>query len=140
MKLRIFYSWQTDTDPKDNRYFISSCIEKAVNRLTKSPEFSNIEFEILDGVRGLPGSPRIASTITDERIPSSDIFIADLSIVNNVNGFIKFLQNIFGTKFKAQINNNVINEHGVALNALGLPKIIGVLNSQYGSPKGDPRN
>ena len=72
MKLRIFYSWQSTTEGKYNRYFILNCIEKAAKNLNKTPEFKEIEFLILEGVRGEPGSPAVASKIIDERIPSRD--------------------------------------------------------------------
>lgn len=140
MKIKIFYSWQTTTNTKYNKNFILTCIEKAVKKVNKKPELKEIEFIILEGVRGEPGSPQVASKITDERIPNSDIFIADLSVVNHISGFKKFIRKIVNDKFKPFQNNNVINEHGVANNAIGLEKIIGVLNSEYGSPNENPEN
>lgn len=140
MKIKIFYSWQTTTNAKYNKNFIFSCIEKAVKKVNKKPELMDVEFIILEGVRGEPGSPQVASKITDERIPNSDIFIADLSVVNHINDFKKFVRKIVNDKFKPFQNNNVINEHGVANNAIGLEKMIGVLNSAYGSPNENPEN
>ncbi len=140
MKLKIFYSWQITTNTKYNKNFILTCIEKAVRKANKKPELKEIEFVILEGVRGEPGSPQVASKITDERIPNSDIFIADLSVINHINGFKKFVRKIVNDKFKPFQNNNVINEHGVANNAIGLEKMIGVLNSEYGSPNENPEN
>lgn len=140
MKIKIFYSWQTTTNTKYNKNFILTCVEKAVRKVNKKPELKDIEFIILEGVRGEPGSPQVASKITDERIPNSDIFIADLSVVNHINWFKKFIRKIVNDKFKPFQNNNVINEHGVANNAIGLEKMIGVLNSEYGSPNENPEN
>jgi len=140
MKIKIFYSWQTTTNTKYNKNFIYSCIEKAVKKVNKKPELRDVEFVILEGVRGEPGSPQVASKITDERIPNSDIFIADLSVVNHISRFKKFVRKIVNDKFKPFQNNNVINEHGVANNAIGLEKMIGVLNSEYGSPNENPEN
>ncbi len=140
MKLRIFYSWQTTTATQYNKNFILSCIEKAIKKLNKKPEFLGVEFEIIEGMRGVPGSPSVASLITDERIPNSDIFIADLSVVNYVPKIVRRIQNLFPQKYKPFQNNNVINEHGIAYNALGTEKIIGVLNKAYGSPKENPDN
>lgn len=140
MKIKIFYSWQTTTNTKYNKNFILTCLEKAVKKVNKKPELKDIEFIILEGVRGEPGSPQVASKITDERIPNSDIFIADLSVVNHISGFKKFIRKIVNDKFKPFQNNNVINEHGVANNAIGLEKMIGVLNSEYGSPNENPEN
>lgn len=140
MTIKIFYSWQATTDTRYNRNFISSCITKAVAKVKNKPQFKGITFEVLDGVKGEPGSPSVASKITDERIPSCDIFIADLSVVNKIPKPVKKFLNFIGIPFKPFQNNNVINEHGVALNAIGLEKIIGVLNNLYGSPNENPDN
>ncbi|HPG32207.1 MAG TPA: hypothetical protein PLM34_00030 [Lentimicrobium sp.] len=141
MKITIFYSWQTSTDTKYNKNFILTCIEKAVKILERKPEFQGVDFVVLEGIRGEPGSSPVASTITDERIPNSDIFIADLSVTNQLSNISKFIQRIFDKrKFRPYQNNNVINEHGVASNAIGTNRIIGVLNRAYGSPKNNPEN
>jgi hypothetical protein len=140
MKLIIFYSWQATTATKYNKNFILTCIEKAVKKIEKKPEFTNVEFVVQEGVRGEPGSPGVASKITDERIPKADIFIADLSVVNQISSISKGIQKLFGDRFKPFQNNNVMNEHGVASNAIGFQRIIGVLNSFYGSPNENPEN
>lgn len=140
MKIKIFYSWQATTERRYNRSFIATCIDKAVKKLKRKPDFKDIDFEILDGVRGEPGSPAVASKIIDDRIPSSDIFIADLSVVNNISIIQKKVRSIIGDKFKPYQNNNVINEHGVAVNAIGIERIIGILNTEYGSPHENPEN
>ncbi len=140
MKLKIFYSWQTTTNTKYNKNFILSCIEKAVKKVKQKPELKDVEFLILEGITGEPGSPQVASKIADERIPSCDIFISDLSVVNHISNFQKIVQRLVGVKFKPFQNNNVIYEHGVAYNAIGLEKMIGVLNTEYGSPNENPDN
>lgn len=140
MKIRIFYSWQTTTNTKYNKNFILTCIEKAVKKVKLKPELKDVEFVILEGVTGEPGSPRVASKIADERIPTCDIFISDLSVVNHISNFQKIVQKLVGIKFKPFQNNNVIYEHGVAYNAIGLEKMIGVLNTAYGSPNENPDN
>ncbi|HKO81419.1 MAG TPA: hypothetical protein VJU78_13530 [Chitinophagaceae bacterium] len=141
MKLKIFYSWQTETDTTYNRNFILTNIEKAVKNLNRKPEFKTVEFIIQEGVKGEPGSPGVASKINDERIPNCDIFIADLSVVNQIGRIAKWIQKHFDKKeFRPSQNNNVINEYGIATNAIGVQKIIGVLNNTYGSPNENPNN
>lgn len=140
MRLKIFYSWQTTTNNKYNKNFILSCIEKAVKKVKLKPELKDVEFLILEGITGEPGSPQVASKIADERIPTSDIFISDLSVVNHIGNFQKVVRKIVGDKFKPFQNNNVIYEHGVAYNAIGLEKMIGVLNTTFGSPNENPDN
>ncbi len=140
MKLKLFFSWQTTTNTKYNKNFILSCIEKAVKKVKLKPELKDVEFVILEGVTGEPGSPQVASKIADERIPTSDIFISDLSVVNQISYFQKIVRKVVGDKFKPFQNNNVIYEHGVAYNAIGLEKMIGILNTTYGSPNENPDN
>lgn len=140
MKIKIFYSWQITTNTKYNKNFILTCIDKAVKKVKLKPEVKNVEFVILEGVTGEPGSPQVASKIADERIPTSDIFISDLSVVNQISSFQKIVRKAVGDKFKPFQNNNVIYEHGVAYNAIGLEKMIGVLNTTYGSPNENPDN
>lgn len=141
MKLKIFYSWQTETDTTYNKNFILRCIDKAVKNLNRKPEFKDVEFIVQEGVKGEPGSPGVASKISDERIPNCDIFIADLSVVNQIGRFAKWIQKHVDKKiFRPAQNNNVINEYGIATNAIGVQKIIGVLNNAYGSPNENPNN
>lgn len=141
MKITIFYSWQTSTDTKYNKYFIFSCLEKAIKNLKREPDFQGVDFILLEGLRGESGSPGVASTITDKRIPDSDIFLADLTVGNQISRFSKFVMKYFDKKkFRPAQNNNVINEHGFASITLGKDKIIGVLNSAYGSPNENPEN
>jgi hypothetical protein len=140
MKVKIFFSWQMTTDSKYNKYFILDCIKKSVKKLKNKPELKGVEFIIQEGITGESGSVQVASKIADERIPSCDIFIADLSVVNHVNRFKQFLRKITGDKHKPFQNNNVFYEYGIAYEAIGEEKIIGVLNNSYGSPNENPDN
>jgi len=137
MNLTIFYSWQTTTDTKYNKNFIFSCIEKAVKKIKNKPEFLKVDFIIQEGVTNEPGSVPVASQIADTRIPNCDIFIADLTVVNHL--FPKDISNDILVKLKSSIksspNPNVLLEYGVAYRSLGSERIIGVMNSFYGSPK-----
>jgi hypothetical protein len=139
MKLTLFFSWHS-TQTKYNKNFILSCIDKATKKISKTPEFKDAEFEVLEGVRGEPGSPQVAAKIIDERIPNCDVFIADLSVVNPEPRVSKVVNWFIRRKPKLFQNNNVIYEHGVATNAIGLERIVGVLNTEYGSPNGNPDN
>ncbi|MFC0263705.1 hypothetical protein [Fontibacter flavus] len=140
MEIKIFYSWQTSTKTKYNKNFILNCLEKATKKLNRKPDYKGINFKVLEGVRDEPGSPSVASTITDLRIPNCDIFVADLSVVNHIPNWKKGIRKWMGDPFKPFQNNNVLNEHGVAKNALGNERIIGVLNNIYGSPNNNPEN
>ena len=82
MKIKIFYSWQTTTNSKHNKNFISDCIKDAVKKVKQIPDFTRIDIEVTDAVRSESGQVGIADTIIEKIISNSDIFIADLTIVN----------------------------------------------------------
>lgn len=142
MKLILFYSWQTTTDTKYNKSFIKDCINKSVNKLKNKLEFKGVEFEIQEGVTTEPGSVPVASQITDVRIPNCDIFIADLTVVNH--SFPKEIPQEYHALLRSNVkpspNPNVLIEYGVAYRELGSEKIIGVMNSHFGSPKENSDN
>lgn len=128
------------TDIEYNKSFILECIHEAVNNLTAIHEFKSIKFDIQEGTTGESGSVQVASKIADERIPNCDVFIADLSVVNHINKIGRFIQNLFGHKYKPFQNNNVLYEYGVAYGKIGEERIIGILNSTFGSPNENPDN
>lgn len=140
MKLKIFYSWQSTTNQKYNRYFILDCIKKSVKKLKNKPELKGVELIVQEGVTGESGSVQVASRIADKRIPNCDIFIADLSVINHINKPRKIIRKLIRDKFKPIQSNNVIYEYGIAYEAIGEETIIGVLNNTYGSPKENPDN
>ncbi|UOQ65712.1 hypothetical protein [Hymenobacter volaticus] len=143
MNITIFYSWQSTTSTKYNRNFIQNCIEKAIKRLEKLADFRGVYFSIQDGVRGVPGTPPVAATIMDERIPKCDIFIADISVVNalpKVGWLGSIARKLTKVSTKPLQNVNVFFEYGAAQQALGYEKIICILNTAYGSPNDNPDN
>ena len=135
MKLKLFYSWQAETDKKLNRFFILDCIKIAVENLKKDPEIKDIEIEIHEGVTGEPGSAPPSGVIMDKRIPNSDIFISDLSIVNRYPEDMIEMLKARGVPYRPGPNSNVMIELGIAQNKLGPEKIIFVMNNAYGSPQ-----
>ena len=118
MKYVIFYSWQSDLPNKLNRSFIESALEKAVKIISKKNEYS-IEPVIDRDTAGIPGSPSIITSITD-KIAKSDLFICDISIIN---------QSFEGKKSP---NPNVLIELGYASAMLGWDRIIMVQNIAFG--------
>lgn len=137
MEITIFYSWQSTTDINLNRLFIRHCIESAIDEIPNDVEFKKISYNLIESTADVPGSPEIASTIVDDRIPNSNIFIADISVINRLNVLARFFG---GEKYRPLQNSNVMYEYGVAKNAIGVGGIIGVLNSKYGSPSENPEN
>lgn len=135
MKIKIFYSWQATTNNKYNRYFIYSCIEKAVNKLKKKPELKGVDFILQEGINGESGSTQVASKIIDQRIPDCDIFIADLSIINYSfpSSIPAEYHEILRESTKPTPNPNVLLEYGVAYRSITEERIIGIMNSTLGS-------
>lgn len=127
--IRLFYSWQDDTDNRINRSFIKNCLESALSEINKKSEIDEAarpQLELDHDTKGIPGIPDIANTIL-HKISSADIFVADLTFVaeyRNHNGVVKKVS-----------NQNVIFELGFAFNVLGPGKIICLFNKAFGQPK-----
>lgn len=120
----VFYSWQSDK--KKNRNFISSAIEKAIKDIKKNGVNEiNLEINLDRDTRNTSGSPSISHTIFD-KISQSDIFICDVSLINNC-WLTRVLQ------LRLTPNPNVLIELGYAIKHLGWERIICVNNEEYGS-------
>ncbi|MFN8255730.1 MAG: hypothetical protein U0W24_08585 [Bacteroidales bacterium] len=117
MDKTIFYSWQSDLPNNKNRGFIEECIEKSVSLIQS--EKLNLEVAVDRDTKGVTGTPDIASTIFS-KIDNSNIFIADISIVNPDS-----------TKRKTP-NPNVLIELGYAAKTLGWCNIICIFNTEFG--------
>ena len=75
-EIKIFYSWQSDLPGGKTRYLIQDSIDAVVNGMKDT-----IEIIADRDTKGEFGSPDIAQTIFS-KIDESDIFIADVSVVN----------------------------------------------------------
>lgn len=114
--MKIFYSWQSDTDQKINRYFI----QDALLKIAKNFEKENIlNIEIDQATRDEPGSPDISDTIF-KKIDECAIFVADISFINEDEAK------------KRTPNPNVLIELGYAIKKIGFEKIILIFNKQFG--------
>ncbi len=118
MKLKVFYSWQSDLPNKDNRQFIQSCLEKAMKNI-HSNNTSISDYYIESDSRDESGTPELASTIFT-KIDQCDIFIADVSIINHEQDTRKVC------------NPNVLIELGYASAKLGWEKILCAYNLKFG--------
>lgn len=134
MNIKIFYSWQTTTNTKYNKNFISNCIKDAIKKIKQIPDFKLIDFEVTDAVRGESGQVAIADTIIQKKIPDCDIFVADLT-ASKVNKWVSWI-----FKNKPIPNPNVMTEYGVALSSLGKSRIVSVLNTCYNGSPTDKNN
>lgn len=107
----IFYSWQSDIKAVKN--FIQRSLK------TVKGDKYGLVIKIDHDTSGLPGSPKIEDAII-EKIKRSDIFVADVTIIN---------QDYNGRKV---CNPNVLLELGVAISSLGWDRIVLLNCMDYG--------
>jgi hypothetical protein len=118
-QITIFYSWQSDSPPSTNRYFIEDCLDRAIKKLKKDVELK-IEPTLDRDTKDVPGSPDIVDTI-NAKIRNSHIFVGDVSIINP------------GGPRRPTPNPNVVIELGYALAYLGSEGIICIFNEAFGT-------
>ncbi|MHC5202166.1 hypothetical protein [Myroides sp. LJL119] len=140
MKIKIVYSWQSSTDLIYNKNFIQECLEEAIKNLEKDPLFNENTLILEESTREVSGSPQLASKIMDERIPQANIFVADLTFVNGkIPEYINEINRVqYRKDNKPTPNPNVLIEYGIAYSNLTESKIIGIINSDFGSLKIEP--
>lgn len=127
----IFFSWQSDTRAQVGRAFIEKALEKAIKELKREATLQviepdrNSEVTLDKDTKGVPGSPPIFDTIL-KKIEACSAFVADLTYV--------------GERESGQPspNPNVLIEYGWALRAKGHERLIGVMNTAFGSPQEKP--
>jgi len=120
LKRTIFYSWQSDLPNNTNWTFIEDSIILATKELKKIQPIP-ININIDRATREDTGSPDITESIFS-KISNSNVFIADISIVNNSDESIRKTP-----------NPNVLVELGYAARTLGWEKIICIYNIDFGS-------
>jgi len=121
LNIKIFYSWQSDIKAASNRTLIQNALEGAAKDI-RDDDSIEIEPVVDRDTFGVPGSPDIGSTIF-KKIDNSDIFVADVSIVN------------MHQQSRPTPNPNVLIELGYALKSKGDNRTILVLNSACGNPE-----
>ena len=137
MVLKLFFSWQSDTDSKKLQHtrFIRECIHIAIRNVNKELKYVEIKYQ--EGISGVPGSPELISEI-EMRIKEAHIFVGDLTFINKETFFTKKWKKLRGIKYKVTPNPNVINESALFIGR-GYTKYqaIHVLNTKFGDPNKD---
>jgi hypothetical protein len=126
-KINIFYAWQSDLPHKFNRNAIKIALHTIASELEE--EFSTkplgpIKIVIDEATRDLPGSPHIPTAIL-EKIQAADVFVADVSTINNSET----------NEAKRTPNPNVVFELGYAVAYLGWERVLLLCNEVYGTLK-----
>lgn len=112
----VFYSWQSDTNSKSNRYLVRDSLADAINILQQHVK---LEIRLDHDTKNILGSPSIADTIF-EKIDNSDLFICDVTIINK------------DSISRKTPNPNVLVELGYAAKSIGWENVVLVLNEFYG--------
>lgn len=130
-ELKIFFAWQTSskTDNLNNKEFIWSCIQKAVNEITGKGDLKDITFKVQQGTGGEPGTPDMIATCL-RRNDESHIFIADISVDKRFNKIQKWANR--QPKLRERPNENVMYELGRADGHLNYKQVIHVANTVFG--------
>ena len=116
----LFYAWQSDLEPKRNRYLIRDATKAAIKELAAGADLE--ESPRLDSdTQKVAGTPEVAATIFS-KIDKAGLFLADVSFV--------------GTSVdKDQLpNSNVLLELGYAAARIGWSRTILVMNTAFGPP------
>jgi hypothetical protein len=136
----VFYSWQSDSPTKSNRYFIADCVERATKKAGIACEQS-LRFD--SDTQGEAGTPDIPKVVL-EKISSVAIFVGDVTLVGKATMSKSFLARLFRRFIKRQKsldnrkmlpNPNVLLELGYAAHCLGWDRVILVMNSHFGPPE-----
>ncbi|MGH6197585.1 TIR domain-containing protein [Escherichia coli] len=121
MQRIVFYSWQSDLNGKCNRNLIQDALVRSLKAIKKD-ETETLEPVLDRDTNGLNGSPSISESIFN-KISLSDVFVADVSIING------------RSEDKKTPNPNVLIELGYAVSQLGWDRVIMVQNTFYGTPE-----
>lgn len=129
--LNIFFSWQTSskTDKLNNKEFILSCINKAVNEIQGKGVLKDIIFDVKQGTGGESGSPDMIATCL-ERNDKCHIFIADISVDKKFNKIQRLVNK--QPDLRERPNENVMYELGRADGHLSYKQVIHVANTVFG--------
>lgn len=139
--MKIFWSWQSDRDPKLHHYFVRDALKDACKLIASDPDYEEAERPEVDhDTKNVAGTPDITSTILG-KIASANVFVADMTPVGMTDPAAlqpgvaadkrsepKYLQ-----------NPNVMSELGYAERALTQDRILLVANSaHYPGPEALP--
>lgn len=118
--MKVFWSWQSDTLEKNNRYFVRDALERAVQIVANDLDLDEADRPEVDhDTAGEPGLVAIVDTIFD-KISKAAVFVGDLTYVGKSD------------QGKLLPNPNVMIELGHAITSLGPKRIILVTNQSYG--------
>lgn len=120
--MKIFWSWQSDTEGKTGRFLIRDALQDAIDKLKQEPDVEEPvreELHLDHDILGVPGSPDLARTIF-AKVEASKVVVADVTAVGTTGSNKKL------------INSNVAIELGYALHARSDQNVLLVFNEYCG--------
>lgn len=124
MQPTLFYAWESDAEPKTNRWFVRDAAERSIKSLMKQATVEDAP-RLDSDTQGTSGTPEIAGTIFT-KIKGAGLFLGDVTLVGRIGGH------------KKTPNPNVLIELGYAAGVIGWDRIILVMNMHYGPPEDLP--
>jgi hypothetical protein len=120
MTMNVFWSWQSDSLEKNNRFFVRDALELALEQVADDLALTEADRPEVDhDTKGKPGLVSIVDTIF-EKINQAAVFVGDLTYVGKTE------------RGKLLPNPNIMIELGHAITSLGPERIILVSNQAYG--------
>lgn len=133
MTTTIFWSWQSDRDPKLHHYFVRDALKDACKLIAIDLDFEEATRPEVDhDTKNVAGTPDITKTILD-KIAKANVFVADMTPVG-VTDPAALQPNTAADKRsepKHLQNPNVMSELGYAEHALSQGRIILVANGEH---------
>jgi len=140
--MKIFWSWQSDTDGKTGRHFVRNALNAAIKQLKQQEDVEEPNeaarrqsLHSDAGVEGIPGSPEIAREIL-KKISTSQVIIADVTPVGKSS--LRKDEHGKSLKPKALMNPNVAIELGYGMARLPENHFLMVMNTHYGDRSSVP--
>lgn len=133
MTTTIFWSWQSDRDPKLHHYFVRDALKDACKLIAIDPNYEEaVRPEIDHDTKNVAGTPDITKTILD-KIAKANVFVADMTPVGVTDPAA--LQPNTAVEKRSEPkhlqNPNVMSELGYAEHALSQGRIILVANGAH---------
>lgn len=140
MLLKVFFSWQMETDLQNirNKEFLLSCINSVIKKINAEKKVKGATLSLYQGLERVPGNAEVAKAMFDQ-IDACNLFIGDFTVVQKICSHFKKYVNKKGVFFRYTPNCNVYGEYNRALgkNDVFWKQVVLVMNKVNGDPHED---
>jgi hypothetical protein len=140
MILKVFFSWQSETDLQGlkNKEFLLMCINSVINDINAKKKIKGARLKLYEGLERIPGNAEVAKQMF-EQIDQCNIFIGDFTVAQKICDRYKNLVNKHGLYFRYTPNCNVYGEYNRALgkNTSFWQQVVLIMNKVNGDPHED---